>query len=533
MSTVDGSTARARSLASPVAISLGALLIYLFLPTKNYYWDGVYFALNIEKALRLEAYLFHPNHLLYEVAGYWLYSAANYAGFHLRAIQALQIANSILSALSILVVYAILLTTTHSRYIASTLSILFAFSSTWWKFSTDADSYIPTILMMLIAFLLVIRPTKARPLAVALSHSAAMVFHQLAVFLYPVLLLGLALQTSSSTRAKRRWVLVQYTVGASLLTLSAYWYGYATGEGHHDLRHFLRWLTSASPDAHFTFNPWGNLVTALRSQVQLLLGGRATSMMRFVNPLIAFLVLLLLTLSIALAVRIARHRDELRSLFRAALTSQGELSGLWKLTVLWIATYWLFLYFWLAHNSFYRLFYLPPLVFFLGVALARYKASGGVRRWRTALLACCVVLSNFVFSIYPHAHVADNPVLSFALQMNKIWPPGTEVYYGSFNTDDSCFSYFNPQTVWKPIAVDSLDNLDHGLVSIYGQGRTAWVDVTGAELLSSSPVGGDWLKAHFRNGSLHEFVQGGYHMRFIQLLPANIAGPASSRTLGE
>src|SRR5271170_6902077 len=83
------------------------LLIYLALPSRNFYWDGVAFAINIEKQLPL-ADLLHPSHLLYAVAGRWLYRALNFAGIHTRALFALQAANSILAAASVLLVYKIL-----------------------------------------------------------------------------------------------------------------------------------------------------------------------------------------------------------------------------------------------------------------------------------------------------------------------------------------------------------------------------------------------------------------------------------------
>jgi hypothetical protein len=39
------------------------LLVYLLFPTKNYYWDGIFFARVIEDASTLNPSLLHPNHL--------------------------------------------------------------------------------------------------------------------------------------------------------------------------------------------------------------------------------------------------------------------------------------------------------------------------------------------------------------------------------------------------------------------------------------------------------------------------------------
>ncbi len=314
-------------------IFLGTMILYLLMPTKGYYWDGVYFALRIEQAGPLQPHLVHPNHLVYEVAAYLAYSGARPIGLSLRAIEVMQIANSVLGALGNLLVYSVLINTTRSLYISCALSSLFAFSVSWWKFSTDADSYVPSVVLMLLAFYVFVRSAQPRPLLVGAVHAAAMMFHQLAVFLYPTLSLGLTLQTSPPTAAKRFWVLLQYTATAGLLTVSAYWCGFIASGGVHDLRHLLRWVTSSSPDAHFSFNLWSNLVRTLRGHVQLIFGGRISNLESFTSPGILFLTLLLFTLGATLVVRLVRHRSELETLVRAAVSYEDRLSRLWKLSL--------------------------------------------------------------------------------------------------------------------------------------------------------------------------------------------------------
>jgi hypothetical protein len=63
--------------------------------TADYYWDGITFALQIEKVARMErgAYLlFHQNHLVYSGLGYVAYFALHGLGVSLRALYLLQIA---------------------------------------------------------------------------------------------------------------------------------------------------------------------------------------------------------------------------------------------------------------------------------------------------------------------------------------------------------------------------------------------------------------------------------------------------------
>ncbi|MBC7909170.1 MAG: hypothetical protein H7Y30_01635, partial [Pyrinomonadaceae bacterium] len=79
---------------APWIIFLVALAVYLCFPTRNYYWDGIDFAHTIEISGSLKS-LIHPNHLVYNVAGYLIYKAALAAGVEVRALVVLQISNSI------------------------------------------------------------------------------------------------------------------------------------------------------------------------------------------------------------------------------------------------------------------------------------------------------------------------------------------------------------------------------------------------------------------------------------------------------
>src|SRR6185369_13378817 len=105
-------------------------------PTRVYYWDGIVFAQAIEDASRLNPALVHPNHLIYNFAGYIFYKLMRALGADIRALTALQILNSLLSALCAGVLFSILRQTLRSFYISFCLALLFAFSATWWKFST-------------------------------------------------------------------------------------------------------------------------------------------------------------------------------------------------------------------------------------------------------------------------------------------------------------------------------------------------------------------------------------------------------------
>ena len=68
----------------PALMLVGILALYLLLPTKNYFWDGVDFAQHIEDATKLDASLIHPNHLFYNAFGYLVYRTTHAFGMSLR-----------------------------------------------------------------------------------------------------------------------------------------------------------------------------------------------------------------------------------------------------------------------------------------------------------------------------------------------------------------------------------------------------------------------------------------------------------------
>src|SRR5690348_13025514 len=133
-----------RSHIPALFIFIATAAIYLLFPTRVYYWDGIVFAQEIENAARLTPSLVHPNHLIYNFAGYLFYKLLRVLGADIRAHTALQILSSLLSSLCAYVFFLILSKTLRSFYFSLCLTALFAFSATWWKFSTDANAYIPS-----------------------------------------------------------------------------------------------------------------------------------------------------------------------------------------------------------------------------------------------------------------------------------------------------------------------------------------------------------------------------------------------------
>ena len=384
-------------------IFIAIAIIYLAFPTKVYYWDGITFAKTIEDVSSLRPSLVHPNHLIYNFAGYLFYKFLTNLGFDIRAMTALQILSSLLSTACAGVLFLILKETLRSVYLSTCMVLLFAFSATWWKFSTDANAYVPSVLFMLVSFYLVLPDRKPRPLLLAVIFLISMAFHQLAVVMFPVLALGLYLQDGLSLRRLKVNVL-SFAVIAFVLIVTAYAYLFYLASGHSDVATFLRWTASFSPDADLRFDLWSNLLYSLRGHVRLFFGGRFNLLRGLINP---FVIVLMVALTAAVALLVFHALRNIRRIARLQWVREMHLGTRQKsvllLSLLWTGLYLVFLFFWLPQNTFYRLFYLPALIILIGLALASFTNRPAGKF--TAIFVAALALANFVFLMYPFSSV--------------------------------------------------------------------------------------------------------------------------------
>ncbi len=523
----------------PWAIFSATLLLYLFFPTRNFYYDGIDFAHTIETAIRLSASLIHPSHLVYNLVGYIIYRSVRGVGIDTRAVEVLRITNSFLSIASAYVLFRILRASLQSLYLCSALTLLFLFSATWWRFSTDANAYIPSILFMLVSFYLIIPAQKGRPLLVALVFSLSMCFHQLAVVFYPVLALGLFMQLASSNKRDRVLNVFYFSGAAFVITFAAYWYCFYLATGTFNFARFVRWITYYSPDGSFSFNGWSNLGYTLRGHSRLFFGGRFNLIRELINPLILVLMIALGVIAFGLGFQLVRNfiavcacmdtiefnkqRSETAVCSINATANcykrpdfkrmRAALRDLWgqpmvRLCAVWVAVYLIFLFVWMPQNTFYRMFYLPAIIILAGFALnwRETTARHGARRYRLALFVAALGIANFLFVIYPFAHIQKYPPLSFALEMNRVWPRGTVIYYAMPSSDNSLFRYFNPSTTWKQSDMNDLEVLESELRDLYSKGGAAWLDASAIDQLLSTAEGTEWLSRHAREESRRKLI---------------------------
>jgi hypothetical protein len=454
------------------------LLVYASLPTKNYYWDGISFAQAIEHADGLKSpgvwgNLVHPNHLVYQVIGYLVWVAVRGFGFQGRALAVLQAINMVAGAACVWLMQRTLLRTTGSAYLGTTLSAMFAFSALFWRYATDADAYIPSVMFLVAAFYVLSTSAQPRPLLVGILHVGAMLVHQLAVLFFPAAALGIFMKGGW----KNLW---RYCVVAGI-ALPAYYAGFRLQGGDPSLPPFGRWLTNHSPDSSFSFNLPRNLAFTAVSYTRIFFGGTGR-LLQFFGPFMLVTLILLGIVLVVLIVIVVRCRADLR-LMNWHAGENGSLRPCFWVAVAWFAAYFVFLFFWLPQNTFYKLFSLPAILFMAAPLLAQYR---GPRRNRLALFAAAMMLANLALYIFPYSRPDYNQSLKFAVGIRPLWSDRTVVYYRTFTVDDWFVRYFNPQTTWK--AMDMGDGVAAFAASAgldAASGHEVWVDMTAAEVLAA------------------------------------------------
>ena len=492
-------------------IFAGVLFIYLLLPTKNYYWDGIGVSNAIEHSETQP--LLHQNHLLYGPLGFVAWRTTQGVLPGVRALDLLQVINSFFGAAAVAVFYHVLLRTFGSSYVAACLSLALAFSATWWKFSTDVDSYIPSIFFVLLALLLVSPGKKTHPVILGCVQACAMLLHQLAAFSVPVLILALWWKEPNQTSRQKIVAILQYSITAAVITVGFYSAAFVAQSGTFHLAPFLQWITSYSQDAGFSFSIWKNLVTSIAGHVKLVVGGRLALVRAVWNAFLALTTASLIALATILAIRLRRAKLKLHS-------GDPGIARTTMMTLVWIGIYAAFLLVWLPHNTFYRLFYLPALL----MLAATFIPVAPERHYRLALAVAILFLWNLGFHIYPYAQSIANPTLEIANRLQKSWPAGTVVYWDVHAADNRTIQYFNPQVKWKELWERAwIGDIEQTMDAAYATGKRLWFDLAALERFTADDQEfSAWLKTNCQLGPRREFTDGSHKIGFVQLIPRNV-----------
>ena len=165
-----------------VAILFG--MLYISIPTKMFYIDGVYYAEHLEN---FPFYVngFHPHHLLYLPVMHVLYDVFHAFIPSLRAMTFLLIFNSVCGAITLYVFGLFLHKLGHLLFTRLSGMILLGSAYTFWHHSTDAYIYIPTHLIVMIVILIVFSDgffqSKYMQIAAGLLLAFAGLMHEIAL----------------------------------------------------------------------------------------------------------------------------------------------------------------------------------------------------------------------------------------------------------------------------------------------------------------------------------------------------------------
>ena len=485
-------------------VFLSVLVIYLSFPTKNFYWDGIMFAQEIETGSGV-AWFLHPNHLLYNPLGRELWLAANAIGLNLRALTVLQIISMVTGAATVALMFCVLIETGASTYVSLCLALAFAFSATWWRFATDAASYVPSTFLIVLSLWLLVRNDRPSPVTLGLVISGAMLLHQLAALFVPAAALALWLRNKEQPRSSRLMRLVGFVLAAGIPTVGLYVLVFAVEHQSRTLPEFMRWVVSHSQDVSFSFDLPKNIWTSVVGHVRLVLGGNLRLVLAQKSP-VSLVAAMGLGVSLLLLVRrLAQNPPGF------LVSVRSDVRRLLPVLLLWWATYALFLVVWLPRNTFYRLFYVPALVILCSGLIPDVKT----RYNRLAVAVAALFLLNFGFYIYPQTKPDANPTLQVADEMRGIWRPGDTVYWDVFRMENRTVRYFNPQVEWKELWGRAYTSQ---IETSFKEGGDVWFDSTAlAEFRQKDQELEAWLLANCRINESYEFPVGDHMVGFTRL----------------
>ena len=319
-----------------------------------------------------------------------------------------------------------------------------------------------------------------------------MLLHQLAVFFFPA-----ALVLLWSQRTSQRWRrCALYVAVAGGATLAAYVGAFSIQSGGFSFNSFWQWITSHSGEVGFSFAPGHNLIVSLRSWMQVLWAGRP-GLVRYSDPLTIVLLVLCVCALALLVIAVWRGSRPRIAIYHRTL---------FVFAASWIATYAVFLFFWLPHNTFYKLFALPGIILF--IASCWKPGMNPVALPFVTLMA----LFNLTFAIIPYSRADANEAVAFAFRLEQHLASGTTVYFSDLNTDDWLVRYFNPQTTWRQAASPA----DVG---------AGWLDTTAIDRFSHSDPA--WFEKRTRHSEWRELVNAKHRIRFVRLQPLTTESDAA------
>lgn len=426
-------------------IAAGATLfcfgVYTAFLSKNYVFEGLLRALPMETGRWV--HLFAGNYLLYGPLGLSFHTLLRFLGVQQLAVDSLQIMDALIGSLGVGLFYLLQRRLGQNRVMSLSWAGVLAFSLGYWLWSTDAENYIFSTLLLMTLFYLLVRFSQGEaidPVTLGFFHGVAVLGHIVNLIMGGVVVWFLLQRYGRKVGRPIARYLVALLMVAGGAYLSVIWFiqkpasaelawqwfkGSAGTQstinlgGSFTLHKFSEWTTMS---AHIigSFRPAYVAPPALPLAALFLAG---------VWALLGFFVTVL-------GVRL-----------RALIQHERVLAvG----CLLWLGLYALMFTRWEPWTMVYRVSDLVPCVVLLSLA---YRGVAGQRLFSPAvpaLWAVCLFLGNSSAEIIPRSYASNNPQLA-RMEFIRTHTPETAWVAGEGRYGEIHLPYFAQR---RPIVID-------------------------------------------------------------------------------
>lgn len=472
-------TERRKDVLAAAAIFAGALAADWSFTSKMFVFEGLARAMPIDVGRWRE--LTPGNYLAYGPLGWVFHHFLAALGFDQPAVYTLQLLDGLLGALGAAIQFSTLRRLGASRSEAAAWSAALASCFAWWLWSTDAQNYILSAVLLALVFRLLaerLAGGRVPAWAVGLAHAAALTGHVVnAVFVLPA---ALAIWLTEPKRTRARSLAVY---AASFAAAGAAVYGLALGVfvRPQSAAQALRWLAgSANVGATADRVAWHGGLSLWSVGAWL-----KTTLDVFTTVWTARM--LVLGAAIAAASRWRRL--------------SGPRLAAAKVCGAWILSYALIFTSWEPQTLVYRVPDCVPLVTLLWLGLSTPRSG--------VIVAGVLLAANFFAEIRPRSIAANNPTLQRMLFVKEATPPGCFVT-GDGGADELYLPYFAERA---PLVlgdyVNDPDALTRRMDAIKARG--------GIVVVTSRALGDERWGPYFKKKKLEKFAaRDGFELYFLR-----------------
>jgi hypothetical protein len=411
-----------RNFTSEAVVSILFALLYLAIPTKMFYIDGIYYAEHLENMPYYDQG-FHPHHLIYLPLMHLLYGAFHLIIPSVRALAFLQALNAVLGGLTIWFFSRILRKLNFSIISRVLAIILLGSSYTFWHHASDANIYILVHLLVLCVALIVLSDrfyaSKSCQYSTGFLLGFTCLVHQIAVLM--IIPLGLYIWSRDKKNGSK--ILLRLAIPFLLAGFIAYpvVFNLFSGETNLTLTTFLLWAGSFGRAEHyFAFNAsyandmfqtitrgHYNAFFTLKPLERILFDGTSGDTAVSIRLYIYFMFLTSLTV--------------ISFIFQSISHVDSNKRKIYFFFLIQFIVYFTLTSIFMPENHFYRIFYLCPLiVIWTGMFSMLGESYKLILKPIVAIAILVFLYLNLTKGIIPQSRIRYNPYLTMTAQLDQV-----------------------------------------------------------------------------------------------------------------